>query len=79
VAKVELKKRWGTLRKLFSSKGRLEKIVFDILKDFKHEASPEHRGRQCHAWWPAAFTRPASSMNCSSRPGLHRMRHRDQL
>jgi len=35
VAKVELKKRWGTLRKLFSSKGRLEKIVFDILKDFR--------------------------------------------
>ncbi len=35
VAKVELKKRWGTLRKLFSSKGRLEKIVFDILKDLR--------------------------------------------
>lgn len=35
VAKVELKKRWGTLRKLFSSKGRLEKIVFDVLKDFR--------------------------------------------
>lgn len=35
LAKTELKKRWGTLRKLFSSKGRLEKIVFDILKDFR--------------------------------------------
>ncbi|MCC6577780.1 MAG: HsdR family type I site-specific deoxyribonuclease, partial [Flavobacteriales bacterium] len=35
LAKAELKKRWGTLRKLFSSKGRLEKIVFDILKDFR--------------------------------------------
>jgi type I restriction enzyme R subunit len=35
LAKAELKKRWGTLRKLFSSKGRLEKIVIDIIKDFK--------------------------------------------
>ncbi|MCB0397281.1 MAG: HsdR family type I site-specific deoxyribonuclease [Flavobacteriales bacterium] len=35
VARVELKKRWGTMRKILSSKSRLEKIVFDVLKDFK--------------------------------------------
>ena len=35
VAKVELKKRWGTMQKVLGSKSRLEKIVFDIIKDFK--------------------------------------------
>jgi type I restriction enzyme R subunit len=35
VAKVELKRRWGTMRKVMGSKSRLEKIVFDIIKDFK--------------------------------------------
>ncbi|MDF1866361.1 MAG: HsdR family type I site-specific deoxyribonuclease [Saprospiraceae bacterium] len=35
VAKVELKKRWGTMQKVLGSKSRLEKIVFDIVKDFK--------------------------------------------
>lgn len=34
-AKVELKKRWGTMQKVLGSKSRLEKIVFDIIKDFK--------------------------------------------
>jgi type I restriction enzyme R subunit len=35
VAKVELKKRWGTMQKVLGSKSRLQKIVFDIVKDFK--------------------------------------------
>lgn len=35
VAKIELKKRWGTMQKVLGSKSRLEKIVFDIIKDFK--------------------------------------------
>ena len=35
VAKVELKRRWGTMQKVLGSKSRLEKIVFDIVKDFK--------------------------------------------
>lgn len=35
VAKVQLKKHWGTLQKVLGSKHRLEKIVFDIIKDFK--------------------------------------------
>ncbi len=35
VAKTELKKRWGTMQKVLGSKSRLEKIVFDIIKDFK--------------------------------------------
>ncbi|MCT4587764.1 MAG: HsdR family type I site-specific deoxyribonuclease [Carboxylicivirga sp.] len=35
VAKVELKRRWGTMQKVLGSKSRLEKIVFDIIKDFK--------------------------------------------
>lgn len=34
VAKVELKKRWGTMQSLLSSKSRLEKVVFDIIDDF---------------------------------------------
>ncbi len=34
VAKAELKKRWGTMQSLLSSKSRLEKIVFDIIDDF---------------------------------------------
>ena len=34
-AKIELKKRWGTMQKVLGSKSRLEKIVFDIIKDFK--------------------------------------------
>ncbi|WP_407264229.1 type I restriction endonuclease subunit R [Tenacibaculum maritimum] len=35
VAKIALKKRWGTLQKVLGSKSRLEKIVFDIIRDFK--------------------------------------------
>ena len=35
VAKVEIKKKWGTMQKVLGSKSRLEKIVFDIIKDFK--------------------------------------------
>jgi type I restriction enzyme R subunit len=34
-AKVELKRRWGTMQKVLSAKSRLEKIVYDIIKDFK--------------------------------------------
>jgi type I restriction enzyme, R subunit len=32
-AKTELKQKWGTIKKVFSSKGRLQKIVADILLD----------------------------------------------
>ncbi len=35
LAKIELKKKWGTMQKVLGSKSRLEKIVFDIVKDFK--------------------------------------------
>ncbi len=35
VAKTQLKKHWGTMQKVLGSKSRLEKIVFDIIKDFK--------------------------------------------
>ena len=35
VAKAELKKKWGTMQKVLGSKSRLEKIVFDIVKDFR--------------------------------------------
>lgn len=34
VAKVELKKRWGTMQKVLGSKSRLEEIVADIILDF---------------------------------------------
>ena len=33
--KAELKQQWGTMQKVLSTKSRLEKIVFDIVKDFK--------------------------------------------
>ena len=33
--KSELKKKWGTMQKLLSSKNRMEKIVLDIQHDFK--------------------------------------------
>ncbi|TDB58543.1 type I restriction endonuclease subunit R [Arundinibacter roseus] len=32
-ARAELKQKWGTLKKVFSSKSRLEKIVMDIVMD----------------------------------------------
>ncbi|RDB05616.1 hypothetical protein DVG78_13650 [Runella aurantiaca] len=32
--KAELKKKWGTMQKVLSTKSRLEKIVFDIKMDF---------------------------------------------
>lgn len=32
--KAELKQQWGTMQKVLSTKSRLEKIVFDIKKDF---------------------------------------------
>ncbi|MDQ3237503.1 MAG: type I restriction endonuclease subunit R [Actinomycetota bacterium] len=35
VAKVQLKKKWGTMRKVLSSRSRLEKIVADILFDME--------------------------------------------
>ncbi len=34
VAREELMKRWGTMKKLLSSKDRLQKIVYDVAKDF---------------------------------------------
>lgn len=33
--KAELKQKWGTMQKVLSTKTRLEKVVFDIIKDFK--------------------------------------------
>ena len=35
VAKAQLKRRWGTLKKLYSSRSRMEKIVADIILDFE--------------------------------------------
>ena len=35
IAKVQLKKRWATLKKLYSSQSRMEKIVGDIIFDFE--------------------------------------------
>ena len=34
VAKIELKKKWGTMQKVLGSKSRLEKVVIDIIHDF---------------------------------------------
>ena len=33
-AKTELKRRWGTMQKVLSSRSRLDKIVGDIILDF---------------------------------------------
>lgn len=33
--KAELKQKWGTMQKILSTKDRLQKIAFDIIKDFK--------------------------------------------
>ncbi len=35
IAKIELKKRWGKMQEVLGSKSRLEKIVYDIIRDFK--------------------------------------------
>lgn len=44
-AKAELKARWGTLKKVFSAKSRLEKIVMDIMIDLeKKERLQNGRG-----------------------------------
>ncbi|HAR48787.1 restriction endonuclease subunit R [Smithella sp. SCADC] len=44
-AKTELKQQWGTLKKVFSSKSRLEKIVMDMMMDMaKKERLQNGRG-----------------------------------
>ena len=44
-AKAELKQKWGTIKKVFSSKSRLEKIVVDIMLDMeKKERLQNGRG-----------------------------------
>lgn len=44
-AKTELKQKWGTIKKVFSSKSRLEKIVLDIMMDMeKKERLQNGRG-----------------------------------
>lgn len=44
-AKTELKQKWGTLKKVFSSKSRLEKVVMDIMLDMeKKERLQNGRG-----------------------------------
>ncbi len=36
-AKIDLKRKWGTLKKVFSSKSRLEKVVLDIMLDMERK------------------------------------------
>jgi type I restriction enzyme, R subunit len=36
-AKAELKQRWGTIKRIFSSKSRLEKVVMDIMLDMERK------------------------------------------
>lgn len=36
-AKTELKQKWGTIKKVFSSKSRLEKIVMDVMLDMERK------------------------------------------
>ena len=33
--KAELKQKWGTMQKILSTKDRLQKVAFDIIKDFR--------------------------------------------
>ncbi|MBN2603264.1 MAG: type I restriction endonuclease subunit R, partial [Candidatus Thermoplasmatota archaeon] len=45
LARAELKQKWGTLKKVFSSRSRLEKIVLDIMLDMeKKERLQNGRG-----------------------------------
>ncbi|GAB3366192.1 HsdR family type I site-specific deoxyribonuclease [Arachidicoccus ginsenosidivorans] len=37
IAQAELKQRWGTIKKIYSSKSRLEKIVMDIMLDMERK------------------------------------------
>lgn len=37
IAKAQLKQKWGNLKKIFSSKSRLEKIVMDIVLDMERK------------------------------------------
>lgn len=37
IAKAQLKQKWGNLKKIFSSKSRLEKIVMDIMLDMERK------------------------------------------
>jgi type I restriction enzyme R subunit len=37
LARAELKQKWGTIKKIFSSKSRLEKIVMDIMLDMERK------------------------------------------
>lgn len=44
-AKAELKQKWGTMKKVFSSRSRLEKVVIDIMMDMeKKERLQNGRG-----------------------------------
>jgi len=47
IAKADLKKRWGTMKKIFSSRSKLEKIVADVLLDF--ETKPRLRAGRGNA------------------------------
>ena len=47
LAKIELKKRWGTMKQVLSSKDRLSKIVTDVFKDF--QTIPRLKGGQGNA------------------------------
>ena len=63
LAKAQLKKRWGTLRKVLSSQSRLEKIVADILLGYGNTGSLNERTRQCDARYVTAFFQPVSFMS----------------
>ena len=62
-AKTELKQKWGTLKKVFSSKSRLEKIVIDIMMDMeKKNGCKTAEATPC--WFQIASTMPAVITNC---------------
>jgi type I restriction enzyme R subunit len=67
LAKAQLKQRWGTMQKVFSSRSRLANIAADILMDLR-SATGWPAGAVTRCWCPAAFTRRANSSSCLIKP-----------
>ena len=64
VAKAKLKKRWGNMQTVFSSKSRLGQIVADIIFDM--ETNQDYMTvEEMLCLWQAAFIRHVNFMNYS--------------
>ena len=68
-AKIELKKKWGTMKRVLSSQSRLEKIVVDILLDMatkdRLQSGAGNAMLVMPCWYQVVYTRHVNIMNCS--------------